>query len=182
MSHLIPLTLQQFAIIDSEDFQMLSRYKWQAEPIKRRTGGYYALRAYAINGRKPKMYMHRVIIGAKPGDYVDHINGNGLDNRKENLRICTTQQNRCNSPGLLNSSSIYKGVTWNKQCRKWQASIKVKSKNTHIGLFLNERDAAIAYDKVAAEKFGEFAWLNFPKEAPNEAPQPHALSRRRRTP
>jgi hypothetical protein len=92
--------------------------------------------------------------------YCDHINHNGLDNRRANLRLCTPQQNSFNQRPRRNSTSIYKGVSWNSEVRKWKAEIKHNGRTISIGYFEKEQDAAIAYDDYAAELFGEFAWLN----------------------
>lgn len=111
------------------------------------------------------IYMHREILGLKKEDgiYSDHIDYNGLNNRRCNLRKCTNVENirhqRCQT---RNKSSKFKGVCWNKQEEKWQAYIYYNEKLVHLGRFNNEIEAAEAYDKKAIELFGEFASLNFP--------------------
>jgi hypothetical protein len=97
--------------------------------------------------------------------FVDHINGNGLDNRKSNLRICTHQQNCENSRKRKKSFSKYKGVYWSKNAKKWVAQITIDGKSKHLGYFELEEDAAAAYDKAAVKYFGEFACLNFRRKA-----------------
>ena len=92
---------------------------------------------------------------------VDHINGNRLDNRKENLRLATPQQNQMNRKSHRNSTSKYKGVSWDKSRNKWRALIMIDNKYKHIGRYQDEREAALAYDKAARELFGEYAHLNF---------------------
>ena len=104
--------------------------------------------------------MHRVIMDAPKGMHVDHINGNGLDNRRENLRLCTNSQNHMNRKTHRDSSSKYKGVSWNKRNSKWQAYIGSGIKRKNLGYFASESDAAKAYDIKAKECFGEFARLN----------------------
>ncbi len=109
--------------------------------------------------------MHREILGLDHGDrrQVDHINGDGLDNRKENLRICDTSKNVINrSIGKINTSG-YKGVNWRKKSKKWVARIGFNNKRIYLGDFNNKEDAARAYDTAALKYYGEFAKLNFPK-------------------
>jgi len=103
--------------------------------------------------------MHNLIMGTK---LVDHKNGNGLDNQKNNLRNCTNQQNHMNRRPKKNCTSKFKGVCRFKKDLKWTAVIKFNRKQIYIGIFGNEEDAAKAYDKKAKELFGEFAYLNFP--------------------
>jgi hypothetical protein len=108
--------------------------------------------------------MHRVITNAPAGKVVDHIDRNGLNNRRCNLRICSAADNSRNSV-KKGKSSRYKGVSWNKKNKKWFSSIKYNRKFLHIGYFENEIAAAKAYDKMAHKLFGQFAYLNFPKES-----------------
>ena len=106
--------------------------------------------------------MHRQIMIAPEGFVVDHIDGNSLNNRKTNLRICTQAQNIHNSRPRRNRSSKYKGVFWDKVNKKWSTNIRKGDKRIYLGGFDDEIEAAIAYDRKAAELFGEFAYLNFP--------------------
>jgi hypothetical protein len=149
----IPLTQGYFAIVDADDYENLSQYKWH---VKVKRNGCYACRA---EGKK-KISMHRQILNAPPGMHCDHINHNGLDNRKANLRLCTPQQNSFNQRPRANSTSSYKGVFWDALKRKWRAQIKHNNRFIHIGYFECEADAAIAYDDYAIDLLGEFAWLN----------------------
>jgi hypothetical protein len=152
----IPLTQNQIALIDDEDLDLVKNYKWCAWKHKQT---YYS-HAATKNG---KISLHRLIIGAKTGQLVDHINGNGLDNRKSNLRIVDSFGNARNRrPRVLTSQ--YKGVCWHKRRNKWQASIYCDKQNIHLGTFSNEIEAAKAYDQAAVKYFGEFAYLNFEKE------------------
>jgi hypothetical protein len=161
----IPLTQGQFAIVDEDDFKTLAGYKWYAMKSGR---SFYAQRmkySKKAKTRQIPVQMHREILNAPEGALVDHINHNGLDNRRANLRLATAEQNSWNrrkNPG--NFTSKYKGVSWNKLARKWQARIAHKQKWIVIGFFDDEQSAAKAYDKKAAELFGEFACLNFPKQ------------------
>jgi hypothetical protein len=107
--------------------------------------------------------MHRVIMNAPAGLVVDHIDHDGLNNTRNNLRLCTPRQNRYNLPPLPNGTSKYKGVHWSKSRRKWRVGIKCGPNAYHIGFFKSEIQAAKAYDKAAKEFFGEYAYLNFPE-------------------
>lgn len=134
-------------LVDDEDFEELSKYKWSIDK-----DGY----AYRFGGK-----MHRLIIRPPANMEIDHINGNRIDNRKSNLRVCTHAQNQCNKSTIGINTSGFKGVAWREDCHKWRAKIKFCGTPINIGHFDNPIDAAIAYDKKALELFGEFAKLNF---------------------
>ena len=153
---LIPLTQGRFAIVDADDYDQLSQYKWYAIKTPKT---YYAARS----SKRKNIRMHRLITSAPKGLFVDHIKHNGLDNRKTNLRLCTRRQNNRNRRPC-NKTSKYKGVCWNKHAKKFMASISIDGKNKTLGYFDDQVDAAKAYDKAAKKLFGEFAYLNFPKE------------------
>lgn len=141
----IKLTRGQIAIIDNEDFEKVSKFKWN-----------YATVGYATN---KKFYLHHLIIGKpKKGFVVDHINQNKLDNRKCNLRFVTHSQNHANQIKQKNNTSGFRGVSWNKG--KWEVRIKYFGKTLHFGMFNNKIDAAKRYNIKAHELFGEFALLN----------------------
>ena len=106
--------------------------------------------------------MHRVIMTPPDQMFVDHIDHNGLNNTRSNLRLCTLAQNNCNSTSRRTSTSKYKGVSWKKVSKKWAASTQSMGKIYHLGYFTDEIAAARAYDKKAAELHGQFACLNFP--------------------
>jgi type V secretory pathway adhesin AidA len=145
-------------VFDDEDYELISNYKWF--PAK----NYYTVYAIAhgptINGKRETIRMHRLILGATKDKLVDHKNRNGLDNRKENLRLCTATQNKYNQRAYTGSISEYKGVTFDKETIKWRARISVENKRLHLGRFSSEKEAAEAYNKAAVEYFGEFALLN----------------------
>lgn len=116
--------------------------------------------------------MHREILGLMPEDPdVDHRDGEGLNNRRSNLRLVTNSQNNMNSQCRWGALSKYKGVSWHKRREKWQGRIKLNGKEIYLGYFDNEKKAARAYDEAAKKHFGEFARLNFsePMEAGGEA-------------
>lgn len=156
MSKEIPLTQGKVAIVDDEDYSMLSQYRW----FLHTTG--CAIRHFG-HGRKDRrmIRMHREIMNAPKELQVDHINGDKLDNRRSNLRLATNSQNQMNCRKRYGNDSKYKGVCWHWQNSKWRANIKIDGKQTHLGLFLNEIDAAKAYDDAARKYFGEFAKTNF---------------------
>jgi len=157
----IPLTQGQYAIVDLEDYKELAKYKWYAKRCERR---FYAERwGKTQQGSRVRggVKMHQVIMGTAEGKYIDHINHNGLDNRKGNLRFATTQQNTWNKRKQKgNYSSQYKGVHWVKSERNWRTRITCNGKVIYIGRFDDEKTAAMAYDQKAKELFGEYAALN----------------------
>ena len=160
----IQLTQGYFALVDDEDFEELNKHKWH---IKKHRNTVYAVRTQWIVGGKGKQIhykMHRVILGLKnPKEVCDHINHNGLDNRKSNLRVCTNKENQKNRLSKKNSTSKYLGVSLSDN--KWVSGISVNGKRKHLGTFDNTKDgeilAAISYDFAAIKYHGEFANLNF---------------------
>jgi hypothetical protein len=154
----IPLTRGFVAVVDDEDYENVNQFKWFANPDKHTT---YASRTDYSGGSKKHIKMHRFIMGYPVGMLVDHINRNGLDNRRCNLRITTHQQNQANSISKSDSSR-FKGVSRDKRKEKWYASIRKNKKDHYIGRYDIEEDAARVYDRRAIEFFGEFARLNFP--------------------
>lgn len=148
-------------MVDDEDYDLLSSTTWRA--ALKKNGVCYAVRdvSAAKDPSRPKMLMHRQVLNAQPGTIVDHINRDGLDNRKSNLRFVTNQQNCTNRVGWSGTSSIYKGVTWDKERKKWRAILNYNGTTYRIGRFDSEVAAAKAYDVKAVELCGEFACLNF---------------------
>ncbi|MHC4426509.1 MAG: AP2 domain-containing protein [Planctomycetota bacterium] len=154
----IPLTQGKFAKVDPQDYLWLSQFRWHCKTNPNAT---YAVRTITHAGRQKRIYMHRLIAKTAPNLLCDHINHNGLDNRKNNLRNCTLKQNNANSRSAKNASSKYKGVSWNKSRKKFAAYIKKDGKQINLGLFATEIAAAKAYDEAAKKYHGEFAGLNF---------------------
>jgi hypothetical protein len=161
------------ALIDAEDLERAQAFKWQTKSKKSTPGKYYVQRSYRVAGRNLGESLHRFLMGCVPGDgkVVDHRNGNGLDNRKDNLRVTDARGNATNVTRSKNQSrGGYKGVSWHPKAGKWQASIcsgeprpNGKRKQIYLGLFEDPEEAARAYDAEARLHFGEFAALNFPE-------------------
>ena len=149
---------EQWALIDDADYGILKNYNWQLIPGGIKKDHFYARASF--NG-KP-FFMHRVIMGVNSRMMVDHVDGNGLNNRRSNLRFCTASQNMANSRKSPRSLSKFKGVLWKKGKNLWVASAVKDYKRYYFGKYEKEEDAALAYDKGAKELFGEFASLNFP--------------------
>jgi len=146
----IVLSQGKVAVVDDADFEWLNQWKWYF-------CGQYARRSIGKN--KPRIFMHRVILNTPDGLETDHINNNKLDNRRDNLRICTHYENVRNSPVRCSNTSGYKGVS--KSGNKWMATIEVFGKPLYLGTFNTAEEAARAYDDGAKKHFGEFANTNF---------------------
>lgn len=149
----IPLTQGKFAIVDDEDYEFLSQWKWHISHG-------YALRSDLSSYPKKTISMHRVITGTTGNQLVDHIDRNGLNNQKSNLRIVTRTQNGMNRKSHSGSSSKYKGVSWYKAGKKWEAFITYNKKRKFLGRFKSEIEAAEAYNIAATKFHGEYALLN----------------------
>lgn len=154
----IPLTQGKVALVDIEDYDYLNQFKWYAQKCKNNL--FYVVRNIKKDGKQIKLCMHREIMKTPKGMHTDHINGNGLDNRRNNLRICNSSKNQRNSGKHKNNTSGYKGVFWHNRGKKWQASIGLNSKLKHLGLYSTKEEAAIAYNEAAKKYFGGFARLN----------------------
>jgi len=155
----VPATRGMFTLVDIEDAEMVLSRCWQARPGR---NTWYASSDFGTHPDWIKIFLHRKILQCLPGTQVDHINGDGLDNRKKNLRLSTQSQNLGNSRLSRASTSGFKGVYWNKGKGRWTAEIGrgEHSRHAHLGHFHNIYDAARAYNAAAIAKWGEFARLN----------------------
>jgi hypothetical protein len=160
LSKKILLTQGQEAIVDDEDFLLLSQYKWYAAKQKYT---FYAERCERVNGRAMYHLMHRDILRLSYDDkrVVDHRDRNGLNNLKTNLRIVTKSLNGHNSRKYSNNLSGYRGVCWHKASKKWISAIKMDKKYVYLGVYESPQEAAMAYDKAALLYWRENAILNF---------------------
>jgi hypothetical protein len=159
----IPLSQGQVALVDDEDYARLNEFRWFAHKSRKT---FYAFRNYRDTQRRIGL-MHREILGAAPGQMVDHRNRNGLDNQRANLRFATVQQNNHNAALRADNATGFKGVhcrTRTKSARKYQAYIAFGGRVEYLGVYEDAAQAAHAYDARARELFGEFAHTNFPQE------------------
>lgn len=150
---LVPVRLPRgrgyvFGLADVSDAPLIAQKTWSAHSA-----------GYIVSGRSE--YLHRLLMGAKPGQDVDHINGNKMDNRRANLRLASRRQNAANSPARKGK---FKGVHRHTQNGNWIAQMRYGGKTHHLGVFETELEAALAYDRKALEVHGQFARLNVPQE------------------
>lgn len=151
----ITLTQNQVALVDNSDFEELNKYKWFANKLG---NTFYAVRTSKKDseGKTKTILMHRVIMSNPEGFDVDHIDSNGLNNQKKNLRVCTHSENTRNRGVQKNSTSKLKGVTWNKTGKKWQSQIKVEGKYIYLGIFEDKIEAYEAYCKACVKYHGDY--------------------------
>jgi len=155
----IPLTQGKVALVDDADYEAVGQFKWCAKKVN---NTFYAVHSLSVgNGRQRTIRLHRLIMPGHPE--IDHRDGDGLNNQRENLRPATHIQNmwghRRKKAGV---SSVYRGVSWHSQAKKWRSDLKLGGKTIYLGCFFSEIEAAKAYDVAARKYFGEFACPNFP--------------------
>lgn len=167
----ISLTQGYVALVDAADYDDLSQHLWF---VHFKGSVPYAARADYSSGKKRYELMHRRLLPDAP--YVDHIDGDGLDNRRSNLRAATHSQNLRNRVRLgTNNKSGFRGVSWHVGNKVWQAQIYIEGKKKHLGSFANREDAARAFDDAAVEHYGEFhGRLNFPDQDATSIARQHA--------
>lgn len=141
------------ALVDAVDFQELSKWRW------RKTSHGYIARGLRVNGKQKQVYMHRHIMSPERGMVVDHKNGNGLDNRRSNLRVCTQAQNVANSRMKNTNTSGFKGVCWSEPMQKWVARLTVDYKQVVLGYATSKRAAYRMYVNALRQAAGEYANL-----------------------
>lgn len=149
------------ALIDDGDYDFLNQWRWCVQKCKRT---FYASRQISVNKKRQSILMHRIILNAPISMEIDHIDHNGLNNQKSNLRICTHYQNNINR--YIQNNTGYAGVYIRKYKDKKYifASVKINNKSIHLGRFRTVEDAALARDKIIQKYRGEFANLNFNSE------------------
>ena len=159
----ILLTQGKVAIIDAEDAPRVLRHRWYAHKER---GRWYVATSIRSGGVATVLKLHRLILNPPAETDIDHIDCDGLNNRRSNLRLATRSQNNQNARLRANTTSGFKGVSWNKRKHKWDVRIRLNGCQKFLGYFQTKEEAAAAYDRAAIELFGEFA-----------RPNGHALNR-----
>jgi hypothetical protein len=153
---LIPLTRGYQAIIDVESLELVSAYNWYAV---RNKAIIYAARTTIIGGKKKTIFMHREVISTPKDMHTDHIDGNGLNNTRANLRHVTHNENMQNRSNLSSNTSGIKGVHFDKKANRWIAQIRVNKKRIYLGCFVSAADAKTAYASASKKYHGKFGRL-----------------------
>lgn len=157
----VPISSLHSVIIDADDMDLIASYKWR--PLKNAIGKFYAVTSSRAEGkvRPDRIPMHRLLCGLSPGDsvVVDHINGDGLDNRRSNLRVCTMSENCARSRSRNVKATKYRGV-YPSGKKSFRALVQLSAGDISLGIFRSPHLAALAYNKKIVEIFGEFATTN----------------------
>lgn len=150
------------AVVDEADAGLVAGYRWRAVHRPRSNVWYVEATTRTLDGSRSRTVgIHRIILG-EPMERIDHINGDGLDNRRANLRLADPSQNCQNRPVRTGSLSQFKGVAWHRLGHGWEARIQARGHRHWLGIFQDPADAARAYDAAARELHGAFARVNFP--------------------
>lgn len=170
MTKQIPLTQGKYALVDDNMYDELNQHKWCA--CKYSSTLFYAVRNAKVKGKRPLICMHREVLGLNKGDgkITDHVNRNGLDNRRGNLRIVSQSTNKRNHGGYCTNSSGYNGVSWSKNHKKWQAQIYLDNSNIHLGHY-DTMPAAIKARKQGELKY----WKEMTPDDPDHPVRPDVL-------
>lgn len=161
----IPLTKGRFAIVDAADAEWLGQWRWCFSGRRKTADGGYASRGTWDGQRCSIIYMHRLIAAPSGGEHVDHINGDKLDNRRANLRLCSPSENLCNKGPQCNNRSGFKGVSLHAASGRWSAQITRHGIHHYLGLFETPEVAAEEYNAAAIRLHGQFAFTNHTKGA-----------------
>ena len=153
------LTKGRVALVDADDRELVAGHKWYC--MRARDNFYAVRKVRSAGGKQVTLRMHTALTGFA---MVDHVDGNGLNNRRANLRPASTDENNRNVRKRAGRSSRFKGVSWYASSARWRAQLKVGGRNLHLGYHGDEKSAALAYDAAARLHFGEFAALNFPQQ------------------
>lgn len=169
------------ALVDDDDFERVNQFRWHITDTKNEKYTRYAVRTVRYGprkeGKQKRILMHRFILGVDSP--IDHANGNGLDNRKSNLRPCTVNENNTNTRMRCTNHSGYRGVSFDPDTGAWISQIRINGKEVYLGLFDYPVDAAIVYDCAARKYHCEFATTNF--EQISKEDENRALEKRRKT-
>lgn len=156
----VPLPCGRSALVDAEDESLIRGYRWASHEGSRATTRYVRASVRSADGKWTYVLMHRLILAVGPGVVVDHVNHDGLDNRRANLRVCSLTQNNGNRRLNRNNRSGFKGVYRDTRPGKWRAVLRVNGRARTLGRYASPEEAAKAYDEAAIAHFGEFALTN----------------------
>ena len=166
MASVIHINQELYAIVDDEDYELVSRFKWYPRHTSRIIYAQCVMSMGTLTNPNKQVFcymlLHRLIMRPSKDEEIDHRNHNGLDCRRANMRICNHQQNSFNRRSSTKKESSYKGVFYDKRNNNWRVKIKYHRQQIDLGRYSSEYEAALVYDRKAQELFGEYAFLNIP--------------------